>query len=139
MFELLDLELVEALAIDADDIRLSDEGLGIDVVDDAEDDVALAALGHDEEHLHLVAGIEAVGFDDGGTTMGKDGDARRYLLIFVGDDEELHRAVHDVDNLVDTVGRDEEDDVSVDDLLEVVENEVGRRDDEDVAEHDDPS
>ena len=137
MFQLLDLELVEALAVDTDDIGLGDESLGIDVVDDTEDDVALAALGHDEEHLHLVSGVEAVSLDDGGTTMWEDGDARRYLLIFIGDDEELYRPVHDVDDLVDTIGSDEEDDISVDDLLEVMQDKVRGGDDEDVAEHDD--
>ena len=69
------LELVEALAIDTDDIGLGDEGMWIDLVDDAEDDFALAALGHDEEHLHVVTRVETACLDNSGTAMGIDGDA----------------------------------------------------------------
>ena len=39
------LEVVEALAIDADDGTLRDKGVRVDVIDDAEDKFTLAAFG----------------------------------------------------------------------------------------------
>lgn len=52
-------ELIESLTIDSNDICLRDECFGVYFVYDAEDRVALTALGHDKEHLHFVTGIEA--------------------------------------------------------------------------------
>ena len=82
---LVHLELVKALTIDTDDIGLCDESTGIDVVDDLEDGVTLTTLGHDEEHLHLMARVKAVRLDDRSTTMGIDRDARSYLAVLVRD------------------------------------------------------
>ena len=53
------LETVKAFAIDADDGTLRDEGMGVNLVDDAEYHVALATLGQYKEHLHVTTGIEA--------------------------------------------------------------------------------
>ena len=133
------LEVVEALAIDADDGALRDEGVRVDLVDELEDEVALAALAEHEEHLHVVAGVEAGGVDDGAAAMALLVDAVAYLLPAVADDEELNGAAHRVDHLVDAEGRDVEHDVAIEHLLEVAQHEVAARDDDDVADHDDAS
>ena len=130
-------ELIESFPIDSNDVCLCDECFGVYFVDNPEDRVALAALGHDEEHLHLMPRIEAMSLNDGSATVRKDCDPRGYLLIFVGDDKKLNAAVHDVHYLVYTVGCHDEHDISIDDLFEVVEHKIGRRDDDDIAHHDD--
>lgn len=132
-------KLVKTFAIDPDNVCLRDESLGIYLVDDTEDGGALAPLGHDEQHFHLVAGVEAVRLNDCSATMREDSDTRGYLLIFVGDNEELHAAVQDVHYLVYTIGGDEQHYITVDDLLEVMKNEIGRRNDDDITHHDDTS
>ena len=132
---LVHLELVKALTIDTNDIGLSDEGTRVDVVDDLEDGVTLTTLGHDEEHLHLMARVEAVRLDDRSTTMGIDRDARSYLAVLVRDDEELHTATHGVDNLIDTKRGDHQHHIAIDDLLPVVKNKIRRGDDDNIAEH----
>ena len=73
------------------------EGMRIHLVDDTEDHLTLTALGQHEEHLHILSRIKALGIHDGTATVGLTIDALTYLLILVGDNEELHRtstAVH---------------------------------------------
>ena len=134
---MLDFEAVEAFAIDSDDGALGHEGRGVDFVDELEYLGTLAPFGEDEEHLDLLATIESVGIDGGAAPSGVVVDALAYLLVFIGDDEELDAASHVVDHLVDAEGGDVEDDVAIDDAFPILEHEVAGGDDDDVADEDD--
>ena len=71
--------------------------------------------------------------------MGLTIDALADLLVLVGDDEELHRTAPGVHHLVDTEGRHVEHHIAVDHFLPVFQHEVGRGDDDDITDQDDPS
>ena len=133
------LESVEAFAVDADDSALGDECLGVELVNDLEDEVALALACEDEEHLRFASAVESGGVDDCASAVGTGVDGVSDVLVAVGDDEELHALSRRVDHLVDNEGRDEEDDVAVDDALPVAEYDVGTGDDEQVDHQDESS
>ena len=131
------LELVEAFAIDTNDGTLRDEGMRVNLVDDTEDEVALPALGQHKEHLHFLTGIKTVGIKHSTAAMGLTIDALAYLLIAVGNDEELDGLALGVDHLVDTESRNIEHHIAVDHLLPIAQHQVARGDDEDIAYHND--
>ena len=133
------LKPVEALAIDADDGTLTDERVGVNLVDELEDLRALALLGQHEQHLHLSSAIETLSVDDGAATVRVEVDAVTDLLIPLGDDEELHASAHGVHHLVDTEGRDIQHHVTIDHLLPVAQHEIAARDNHHIADQDHPS
>ena len=129
--------MVETFTIDTDDGTLRDKGVGVNLIDDLKDQTALATLGQHEEHLHVTTRIETLGIDDSTAAMGLTIDALTDLVVLVGDDEELHTATHGVHHLVDTEGRHIEHHIAVNDLLPVFQYEVGRGDDDDIADEND--
>ena len=75
------LKPVEALAIDADDGTLTDERVGVNLVDELEDLRALALLGQHEQHLHLPSAIEPLSVDNGAAAVRVEIDTVTNLLI----------------------------------------------------------
>ena len=57
----------------------------------------------------------------------------------LGNDEELHRATHAVDEIIHHVGHYEEDDITVDDLFPVLQNQITGGDDAEVTGKNDTS
>ena len=131
------LDLVEALAIYADDGTLAHEGMGVDFLYQAEDGLRLALLGKHEKHFYFLAGIETGGIHDGYATVGIRVDALAYLLVLLGDDEELHGTATAVHYLVDAERLHVEHHVAVKYFLPVVYDKIAGGNDEDVAYHDD--
>ena len=95
-------KLVEAFTVDTDDSTLRYKGVGIYFVDKLKYLVRFVLFGQNEQHLHLVARVKALGIDNRHTAMGIVVDALTDLLVFVGDDKELYRPAHGVHHLVDT-------------------------------------
>lgn len=73
------LDLVEALAVDAIDVGLGDEGVAVDRLDDAEDRHRLDFAAHDEQHLDILLAIPAGAVDDGAAAVGLVVDGRSNL------------------------------------------------------------
>ena len=121
--------LVESLAIHADDRALRHEGLRVNVLDEPEDDGGFAFLGQYEQHPDLAARIEARCVDDRHATVGELVDMLADLLILVADDEELHRLACAVDYLVQDEAGDEQRHVAIDHLFPIVQYQVAGRDD----------
>ena len=97
MFFDFNFHFVEALAIDADDGTLRDEGVGVDHLDEAEDVGRLALAGQQTDDLALLTGVPAVAVEDGDAMVGLRAEGVGYLLPLLREDEELHRlaaAVH---------------------------------------------
>ena len=134
---MLHLEAVEALTIDADDSALRYECRGVNLVDELKNLGTLAALCQYEEHLHFFATIETVRVNGGASAMRIVVDTFANLLVFVGDDEELHTSSHGIDYLVDTECGDVEHHIAVDDALPILQHEITARDDNHVANQDD--
>ena len=88
------LETVEALTIDTDDSTLRHKGMRIYIVDNTEDNLTLTTLCQHEEHLHVATGIESLGIYDSTSAMRLLIDTFTYLMIFLGDDEELYGTTH---------------------------------------------
>ena len=132
-------DMIEALAVDADDGALCHEGLGIDLIDEVEDDGRLTLLRQAEEDLDGPLRIEAVAVERGAATVGDLVDGLTDLLPFLGDDKELDGAVEGVDNIVDAERDDEEEHVAIEHLLPVAQHDIARGDDRQVAEEDDMS
>jgi len=130
-------DMIEALAVDADDGALCHEGLGIDLVDEVEDDRRLALFGEAEEDLDGSLRIEPVAVERGAAAVGDLVDSLADLLPSLGDDKELDGAVEGVDDIVDAERDDEEQHVAVEHLLPVAQHHVARGDDRQVAEKDD--
>ena len=84
------LDVVEALSVDTDDSRLCHEGVRVYFVDKLKDEVRLAFLRYAEDHFFVFLGEEAVAVEHRTAAVGNLVDGFTYLLIFVGDDEELH-------------------------------------------------
>ena len=131
------LDLVESLAIYADDGTLAHEGVRIDFLYQAEDGLRLTLLGEHEEHLDFLTGIKTGGIHDGHTTVGIRVDALAYLHVLLRDDEELDGTAATVDHLVDAERLDVEHHITVKHFLPVVYDEIAGGNDEDVANHDD--
>ena len=89
--QLFHFYLVEALAEDTDDEALADKGVGVDDLDEAEDEVALALAGQQTDDLTLLACVPAVAVEDGDAVLGLCAQGIGYLLPFAAEDEELHR------------------------------------------------
>ena len=137
MVRLMLFHLVESLAIDTNHGTLRYEGMRVNHVDDVEDARRLVLAGEHKQHLHLVTAVETLGIDDRTAAQGLGSDVLCYLLVLVGDDEELHRRAHGVDEAVDTEGRDEKYHITVDHLLPAAQHEVAGGDDNEVADEDD--
>ena len=56
----LDLEFVEALAVDAVDIGLGAEGARVDTLDDSGDGHGLDLAAHDQQNLDLMLGVPCI-------------------------------------------------------------------------------
>lgn len=119
-----DFEFVEAVAVYAADVSLSDEGVGVDVLDDAGDCDGLDFAAHHEEDFDGLFAVPARGVEDGASAVGVVDDGVGNLGPAAGDDGELYGAAVGVDYLVGDVGDEEEDDEAVDELVNLVEYEV---------------
>lgn len=126
-------------AIDGTDTALGDEGMGIDLIDDAEDVTALRAARDDKEHAHGLAGVEAMGVDERAATVDLIVDGPSDLLPLVGDDKELDTAATAIDDIIHAGRHHEEYDIAVDHFLPTANDEIGRRNDRQVANQDDTS
>ena len=133
------LNLVEPFAVDSDDSTLRYECLGVDVLDQPEDDGRLAFLGQYEQHLHLVTRVETRSVNHRHAAVRIFIDVLSYLLVLVADDEELYRLAGTVDHLVEHKATDVKGDVSVDNFFPVLQREVAGRNDDEVADQHDAS
>ena len=70
--------------------------------------------------------------DGGATALRIYIDGTPYLLVLVGDDEELHRLVHHVHHLVYADGEDKEEYVAVNHFLPIAQGHVAGRDNRNV-------
>ena len=131
------LETVETFAVNANDGTLRDECMGVYLVDKLENLGTFTTFGEHEEHFCLLSRVKTLGADDRTTTMRVLIDAFSYLFEFVGDNEELYTSAHGIHHLVKTEGRDVKHYVSVNHALPIFQYDVTRRDDENVANHDD--
>lgn len=95
------LDLVEAISEDANDGRLRYEGVGVHILDEAEDILALALAGQDEEHLGRRVGEPAVAVEDRHAVVGGAANGAGYLLIVFGEDQELHALSSRVEYIVE--------------------------------------
>ena len=70
--------------------------------------------------------------DGGATALRIYIDGTPYLLVLVGDDEELHRLMHHVHHLIHTDGEDKEEYVAVNHFFPVAQGQVAGRDNRNV-------
>ena len=118
-------EPVESLSVDARAGALRHEGVGVNLVDEVEDEVALRLLGNAEHHLEFLSRVETVAVEGGAATLGILVDGLANVAPLTADDEELHAHVHAVDDVVDEEGEDEEQHVAIEYLFPVVEHQIG--------------
>ena len=131
----LHLDRVEAFAVDAADGALRDEGLAVDHLNEAEDVCPLAVAGHEHDHLDRLVRIAALALEDGAAALQTVDDGVSDLVVFAGEDHELHRLCVGVHHAVEHVGVDAHLDESEHDLIHVGKEEVGAADDQEVEQH----
>ena len=83
-------EPIESLSVDARAGALRHEGVGVNLVDEVEDERRLALLGDAVDNLDVLFRIEAVAVERGAAAVGNLRDGLANLLVFVGDDEKLY-------------------------------------------------
>ena len=127
------LDVVEASTVHTHHSRLSHKCVGVNLVDKLEDEVRLALFGYTEYHLYVFLCIETVAIEHRATAGGYLVDSLAYLLILVGDDEELHASTQRVYQMVDYKRDDKQQYVAVEHLLPVAQHHIRRSDDGEVA------
>ena len=130
------LESFEALAIDSNDCTLRDKRLGVDFIDQCEDTSRLRPSCQHEQHVHIAARIETLSLDECAAPVDVVVDLLANLIVFLCDDEELHRPSRHIHHLVYAKSRDEEHHISVDDLFPVAQHQITRGDDQQVGNKD---
>ena len=130
-----DFNLVESVAKHTDDFRLRDECAGVNALNDAEDGGALALLCQDDQHLALLFRVPSLAIEHGHAAAGQV-DGRGYLVVAVGEDEELDRLAAAVHHVVKQQVGDNQCAIAVEQGADVAagQEEAGGDDDE-VAEH----
>ena len=128
----LRLNRVEPFAIHAAGGGLGDEGFRVDALDEAEDGDGLGLADDDEQHLQGFLRIAAVAVEDGAAAVQVVDDVLGNLLVFLREDEELDGLAVAVHDLVDHVITYDHLDEGEDDFRHVVEEEIGRTDDEEI-------
>ena len=127
------LESFEALAIDSNDRTLRDKRPGVDFIDQRKNTSRLRPSCQHEQHVHIVARIETLSLDEGAAPMDVVVDLLANLIVFLCDDEELHRPSRHIHHLVYAKSRDKEHHISVDDLFPVAQHQITRGDDQQVG------
>ena len=77
------LELIEAQSINSNYRTLRDEGMGIGFLNNLEDALRLIPPCQHKQHLHLLAGIEALAVDDRASPLGILVDEPSDLLMLL--------------------------------------------------------
>ena len=111
----LDLDLVEALAVDAVDGSLGDKGVLVDALDDAEDGDRLDLAAVDHEDLDVALGVPSLAVEHRDAAARLRQDAVGDLDPFGREDEELRGLTVGVDDLVGDERDDEGHHDTVDD------------------------
>lgn len=87
----LSLYLIKSLSIDAADDALGDEGLMVDGFYQAEDGNGFGFLRQKDDHFDRFAGITADTVQNGTSAAQVVDDPFGYLVVFLGEDQELDR------------------------------------------------
>ena len=95
------LHVVEASSVHSYHSRLRHKGMRVNFVNKLEDEVRLTLFGYAEYHLYILLGIETIAVEHRAATVGYLVYRLAYLLILVGDDEELNALAQRVDQMVD--------------------------------------
>lgn len=130
----LRLYLIEPFPIHASDDALRDEGLVVYLLHEAEDGDGFGFLCQEDDHFDRFAGIAAHAVEDGAAAVQVGDDPFGYLIIFVGEDQELDGLAVSVQYGIYDIVADEHFDESEYDLFHVMKEEEGRTDDDEVAE-----
>ena len=130
------LESVETLSVNTGAGTLRYKGVGVYLVDEVENEVALRLLCDAKHHLQLLIGIESVAVERGAASLGNMVDGLAYLVPFGADDEKLYAHAHAVDDIIDKEGKDEQQHVAIEHFLPIVEHQLGGGDDRKVADED---
>ena len=127
--------MVEPFAIDSYHLGHRNEGFVVDALDEAEDLLAFATAGHDDEHTALLLGIPALAVQLGNTALHHLAYLLGYLLVLLRDNGELHALSGRCHGVVEQNHRDDEDYVTSHHLVPVVEHEEAARHDDEVQPH----
>ena len=128
-------KLVKAEAVHTIDVALGNDGLAVGFLDDAEDVHALMLAAHHHDNLDSSLGVPACAIQYRAATVGFLDDVVGDLLPLMADDEELHTLTRVVDHAVGSHRVDDHKDETVHDLVNRVEKQPGRADDEHVTVH----
>ena len=128
-------QFVKAESINTVDVALRDDGLAVGLLDDAEDVHTLVLAAHDQDNLHVSLGVPALAVKDSAAAMGNSNDVVGYLLPLLADDEELDTLARVVDHSVGHYRVDDHEDKTINNLINRVEQQPRRADDEHIAVH----
>ena len=129
----LQFQFVKILPKHAGSLGDGDEGAFVDLLDDAGDAYLVGFVGHNEQHVALLAVVGAVALEEGSSAVQVAVNAVGNLLVLLREDHELVGLAVAVDHDVGDEHIDEEDHEAIDQLLHVVEDEEGASDDEEVG------
>ena len=115
------LEFIKAEAVHTVDVALSDNGLAVGLLDDAEDVNALVLAAHDHEDLDGILGVPASAVQDGASTVCLLDDVVGDFLPLLADDLELYALPRVVDDTVGSNRVDDHEDETIHNLVDRVE------------------
>lgn len=127
--------MVESFAVDTYDLGHSYEGFVIYSFYQSEYLLTLAATGHDDEHPTLLLRVPSLAVQFGDAALNVIVNLLCYLFMFVRDDGELYALGGRGHRVVKQNHGDEQDDVTGDHLVPIVEDEETRRNDNEVEPH----
>ena len=79
----LHFHFIESLAIDADDTTLTDEGIGIDALDESENAYTLTFACKDAKHFHILSCVPSMTIENGHTMLHFRTNSIGYFLVFL--------------------------------------------------------
>ena len=129
----LSFYLVKAFPINTSGGALRDEGVIVDMLDDSEYGIGLAPLGKQDNHFDRIARVAAYSVQNGASSAQVMSDVLGYFLIFGRENQELHRLPVAVDDPIQDIVADNHFNESEYDFFYVVEQEIGRTDNKEVA------